>query len=203
MREVTAHKPARDDNGEVFIGYASGTRSHHRDFDSIVLVLTELLSAHDNLRLILLGRIHSDEFLKLKTFRDRIWNVPMVPFHLLPEKLARFDINIAPLETGNVFCEAKSELKYFEAAIVAVPTVASATSTYEEAIIDGKTGYCASTHDEWFSYLTALTVDSDLRSSMGEAARSHAAQRWGPDAQKTALIEIISQCASQSYKRRS
>ena len=46
-----------------------------------------------------------------------------VPLDTMPDEMARFDVNLAPLEAGNPFCEAKSELKFFEAALVDVPTV--------------------------------------------------------------------------------
>ena len=81
-----------------------------------------------------------------------------VPFRQLPDELARFDINLAPLETGNVYCEAKSELKYFEAALVEVPTIASPTVPYEEAIRHGETGYLARTAEEWFECLDTLVT---------------------------------------------
>ena len=49
----------------------------------------------------------------------------MVPLHHLPDEIARFDINLAPLEPDNPFCDAKSELKYFEGALAGVCTIAS------------------------------------------------------------------------------
>ena len=59
------------------------------------------------------------------------------------ENIAGVDINIAPLEIGNPFCESKSELKFIEAGIVGVPTVAAATQTFREAIEDGVDGFVA------------------------------------------------------------
>ena len=64
--------------------------------------------------------IDIEEFPALAEHANRIeWRL-MVPVERLAEELARFDINLAPLEVGNPFCEAKSELKYFEAALVDV-----------------------------------------------------------------------------------
>src|SRR6202035_5617488 len=71
----------------------------------------------------------------------------MRPLRELPDELARFDINIAPLEVGNPFCEAKSELKFFEAALVEVCTVASPTGPLQRAIREGETGKLADTVD--------------------------------------------------------
>ena len=62
----------------------------------------------------------------------------MVPLADLPAEMARFDVSIAPLEVGNVFCEAKSELKYVQAALLDVCTIASPTGPYRRAIRDGE-----------------------------------------------------------------
>lgn len=79
---------------------------------------------------------------------------------------------------GNVFCEAKSELKFFEAGIVGVPTVASATRPYAEAITDGVDGFVASGDEEWFLKLSRLVEDEKLRKEMGEKARQTALARY-------------------------
>lgn len=58
-------------------------------------------------------------------------------------------LNIAPLEI-NRFCEAKSELKYFEAALVRVPTVASPTQPFKNAIQHGVNGFLAGDSADWY-----------------------------------------------------
>ena len=77
-------------------------------------------------------------------------------------RIARFDINLAPLEVGNIFCESKSELKFYEAALVDRPTVASPTEPYRNAIVHGQTGFLATTEDEWYEAVTALVVDASV-----------------------------------------
>jgi len=76
-----------------------------------------------------------------------------------------------PLEIGNPFCEARSELKFFEAAIMKVPTIAAATQTYRGAIEDGVTGFLAENELEWTEKLGRLIEDENLRCAMGERAR--------------------------------
>src|SRR5260370_33115021 len=63
--------------------------------------------------------------------------------------LGEVDINLAPLELGNPFCEGKSELKFFEAALVGVPTVASAPQTLAAGIQGGVTGFVDLGADQW------------------------------------------------------
>ena len=94
----------------------------------------------------------------------------MVPLQELPDELARFDINTAPLELGNPFCEAKSELKYFEAALAGVCTVASPTGPMRRAIRDGETGLLAGTEEEWYQALTRLVDEPAVQRRIGHAA---------------------------------
>lgn len=87
------------------------------------------------------------------------------------ENIAQVDINLVPLELGNSFCEAKSELKFIEAGVVGVPTIASATGTYQYAIKNGIDGYVAQNNQEWEKYLQELIDDSELRKKMGQNAK--------------------------------
>ena len=57
--------------------------------------------------------------------------------------LRTLDVNLAPLAPGSVFNEAKSAIKWLEAALVATPTVASPTEPYVAAIDHGRTGLLA------------------------------------------------------------
>ncbi len=103
-----------------------------------------------------------------------------MPLNGLPNELARFDINLAPLEVGNPFCEAKSELKFFEAALVEVCTVASPTGPMRRAIRDGETGRLADTPAEWDAALRTLIDDPALRRRMAHAAYLDVLARFGP-----------------------
>ena len=70
------------------------------------------------------------------------------------------DINIIPLVI-NPFTEAKSDLKYYEAALVEVPSVASPTAVYQSAIEHGSNGFLARTSDDWYEALRNLIVNVD------------------------------------------
>jgi glycosyltransferase involved in cell wall biosynthesis len=167
------------------IGYASGTLTHQRDFDVVRPVLTELLKQRDDCMLTLVGHIDIGEYPDLAALSDRIELRPPVPHDDLPKELARFDINIAPLEIGNPFCEAKSELKFFNAALVEVPTVASATAPFRDAIRDGESGFLASSEAEWRNALTKLLDDRRLRVRVGLRARGEALRLFGPSRLRT------------------
>ena len=91
-------------------------------------------------------------------------------------------MNLAPLEVGNAFCEAKSELKFFEAALVGVCTVASPTDPFARAMRHGETGLLAATTEEWREAIDHLLSDAAIRRSMAQAAQEDVLHRFGPPA---------------------
>jgi O-antigen biosynthesis protein len=153
----------------VKLGYFSGTISHNKDFATIVNPIKNLLEKHANLRLFIAGPLSIGE--SLANHQDRITRVPYVPREKHFENILKVDINLAPLEMNNPFCEAKSELKFFEAGIVEVPTVAVRNRTFSDAIDDGVNGFLADNDAEWTMKLEKLIMDRELRIRLGKAAR--------------------------------
>jgi glycosyltransferase involved in cell wall biosynthesis len=187
-------------DGLVRIGYAAGSRTHQRDFAVAAPALAAVLRDHPACRLVLFRRSGRDgallevgEFPELAGLADRIEWREAVPLARLPEELARCDINIAPLEAGNPFCEAKSELKYFEAALVGVPTVASPTAPFRAAIRDGATGLLAADAADWRRHLQRLVTDASLRRRMGQEAYHDVLHRYGPERRRDAIGGIFRQ----------
>jgi len=166
--QIINHKFQSD---KIRIGYFSGTISHNKDFATINDALLIIMEKHSNVELVLVGPLDVEN--KLNKFSDRIKQFPYVPREKHFKNIANVDINIVPLE-NNPFCEAKSELKFFEAGIVGVPTVAIANKTYSEAISDGVDGFVAKNTDEWVDKLNKLITDKNLRRKMGEKAREKA-----------------------------
>lgn len=105
--------------------------------------------------------------------------------------MALFDVNLAPLELGNVFCEAKSELKFIEAALADVPTVASPTEPYRRAIRDGENGYLARNPEEWYAALLRLVDDPALRLRVGRAAQRDVLRHYGPLRRADAMLSAL------------
>lgn len=160
----------------VRVAYFSGTQSHNKDFATLTPALLRLLKAHPELRLVLAGPLDTDR--ALGEYEAQIERVPFMNRQELFRKIAEVDINLAPLEVGNPFCEAKSELKWFEAGLLGVPTVAAATQTFREAIKDGEDGFVASTIEEWEAKLKLLIEDKEKREAIGAAARQSVLARY-------------------------
>ncbi len=158
------------------VGYFSGTISHNKDFATIADALAQIMEKYPNVRLVLAGPLDIEN--KLNKFKNRIERLPFAARKKHFENISKIDINLAPLEIGDPFCEAKSELKFFEAGILGVPTVAAATRTFQEAISDSIDGFTAGSVEEWIYKLEKLITDADFRKRMGEKAREKSWQKY-------------------------
>lgn len=166
----------KKDTSVVRIAYLSGTPSHNKDFATITGALVVLFEKYPQMRLVLAGPLDTEDI--LNRFQERILRVPFLPRKEYFAMIASMDINLAPLEIGNPFCESKSELKWFEAGLFAVPTVASATGTFREAIRDGVDGFVAETTEEWVAKISHLIENTDARKEMGQQARKTVLEKY-------------------------
>jgi glycosyltransferase involved in cell wall biosynthesis len=187
-------------DGMLRIGYAGGSRTHQKDFQQAVGAVARVLRERDDARLVCFrdpssgeGLLLLHEFEALKGLESKIEWRNMVQLADLPAEIARFDINLAPLELANPFCEAKSELKYFEAALVSVPSIASPVGPFRRAITEGETGFLAATEAEWYAALSRLSNDKAERQRIGRAAYHDALGRFGPYHRARAFRSVLDQ----------
>jgi GT2 family glycosyltransferase len=186
-------------DGLLRIGYAGGSRTHQRDLAPALAAVARLLRARAALRLVLFRTrggvplVDIAEFPGLAAVAAQIEWREMVALDALPDELARFDINLAPLEIGNPFCEAKSELKFFEAALVEVCTVASPTGPFRRAIRPRETGMLADGEEQWHATLRQLVDDGPMRRRLAAAAFLDVLWPHGPDCLAERLAGILAQ----------
>jgi glycosyltransferase involved in cell wall biosynthesis len=164
---------ARDRN--VHLGYFSGTPTHAKDFAVVTDALAGLLRRDPRVMLRLVGFMQPDR--ELAEFRDRIETFPLQDFLNLQRLIASVEINLAPLQ-DNDFTNCKSELKYFEAAIVGTVTLASPTHAFCSAIDDGRNGHLVPSY-AWRSRIEAAIGRLD-DPGMAERAFRHAQAQYSP-----------------------
>jgi glycosyltransferase involved in cell wall biosynthesis len=178
----------------LIIGYASGTATHDADFQEAVSALPQILERFREVELHLFGEITSPP--ELTRFEDRVKRLPLVHLLEMPVVMSNWHINLAPLELDNPYCRAKSELKYIEAGVLALPTVASRVDAYQIAIAHGENGSLVSGTGEWIAALESLIINESLRQSMGQRAREDVCRRYTSEARSRDLIAILNEIRS-------
>ncbi len=198
-RMAVRRRAARPADGLLRLGYAGGSRTHQRDFAEVAACLPAVLGAHPHCRLVLFRQSGSSrlvdlhEFPELAPFEDQVEWRDLVPLDRLPEEVARFDVNLAPLELDNPFCAAKSELKYFEGALAGVCTVASPVGPYARAIQHGVNGFLAAAPAEWEAALTRLLADPALRAEVSRTALHDVLWTYGPDRRAQLMRRMLAE----------
>jgi glycosyltransferase involved in cell wall biosynthesis len=185
-RLAVGHWKQKKDDELIRIGYASGTKTHQRDFAVAAAAISRVLRERNQCRLVLfrdsdlnVPTLELTEYEGFDDLQSQIEWREYVPITSLPEELARFDISIAPLEIPNPFCECKSELKFFESALVDVPTIASSTGPFRRAIQNGSTGFLAENREDWYRMLLQLVDDHELRRQIAREAHYECLAKFG------------------------
>jgi glycosyltransferase involved in cell wall biosynthesis len=142
--------------------YCSGSRSHGLDFQSCKDGVFNFLRNNKSASLTLQGAAPLAREDLPADIRDQVEFYPMVSHRELLPYLAKFHVQLAPLELGNNFVEAKSATKFMQGGIVGVPTIASPTKPFIEAIENGVNGYLASNAKEWELALEELNDRTHL-----------------------------------------
>jgi glycosyltransferase involved in cell wall biosynthesis len=173
----------------VVMGYASGTPTHDHDFQIVAPALKAVMQRYPQTELWIAGPL--DPGGGWKGLEERIRRIPLQPWRSLPDLLVQFDINLAPLVGRNPFGQSKSEIKYVEAGLVQVPTVASPTDAFLYAIHPAENGYLADSQKEWEEYLGLLIEQSRLRSGLGERACQDVLARYHPQVRAANLLDLL------------
>jgi glycosyltransferase involved in cell wall biosynthesis len=165
--------------GSVNIVYASGTQAHNADWQELAApAILTVLETHPEARLTIIGHLNPGP--AFDRFGDRVSHAPLVPdIGRFWDALAAADISLAVLKRSWA-TDAKSEIKWLEAAVLGIPSVVSATETYREVVEDGRDGLLAETPSDWAAALTRLVQDAALRAEMGAAARPKAVRLYSP-----------------------
>lgn len=159
-------KDYRKDHSKVKLGYFSGSITHNENFEMIKPAIVQILEKYPHVELHLVGYIDLPQ--DLQKYTKQIKMNPYVDWRELPWLISQMDINLAPL-VDSVFNRAKSEIKWLEAALVKVPTVASYLGSFEEMVSNDETGLLAQP-SEWYEKLEILIENPDKRQRIAEAA---------------------------------
>jgi glycosyltransferase involved in cell wall biosynthesis len=156
--------------GAPRMGYFSGTDTHDRDLASIAPALAGAMAAIPTLGLTLGGPLNLPSV--LTPFAHRIEELPLLGWSDLPAELSRMQVNLAPLEASGHFNAAKSDVKFLEAALVGVPTVASPRPEFLWGTRGGRLARLADTLPAWEEAVVDLVRKEQRRRCLGDSARA-------------------------------
>jgi glycosyltransferase involved in cell wall biosynthesis len=177
---------ARD--GRTCLGYFSGSPSHSQDFGLISHTIARLMDEDASVWLRIVGFL--DVPPELQRHRARIEYLPLQDFVNLQREIGAVEVNLVPLQ-DNPFTNCKSELKWFEAAVVGALTVASPTLAYQGIIEHGRNGWLARAHT-WEAVLRkVLAALDDHRAAVAPRAREEARERFGWDRQAERITAAL------------
>ena len=175
---------------QIHIGYFSGTPTHNHDFSVVLPAIAVLMDEDPRIVLRVVGHVRHAGV--LARHRDRIETFPLQDFVNLQGLIGEVEINVAPLQ-NNIFTNCKSELKYFEAAVVGTLTIASPTYTFANSIVDGQNGYLACAH-EWESKLDVainLLGTPKKYAEIAKCAHEQAISNYGWDQLANKIVSAL------------
>jgi glycosyltransferase involved in cell wall biosynthesis len=185
FRSKEASGFARDD--KICLGYFSGSPSHILDYAIITSALEEVLENDKRVELMVVGYIEAGP--SLNRFGSRIKRQPFHDYVNLQRLICSVEFNLMPLQS-NVFTNCKSELKYFEAAIVGTLSIASPSHAYAAAIQDGENGYIAQAH-QWASVIQRAIEDNGAYAEMAATAYADAYSKYAWLNQRETIINAL------------
>jgi glycosyltransferase involved in cell wall biosynthesis len=179
-----SQRAARRHAGLV-ITYGSGS-THDADFAQAAPALLRLLALRPEARLRIIGELTLPE--GFESFGDRVERLAFASFARYLGQLSESDIALAPLEPG-AFNDAKSNIKFIEAACLAIPTICSPRAHFAGIVRQGRNGFLTEGEEAWLSALTTLAGSARLRRRIGKAALRTVLTHYDPD--RIAWSEVV------------
>lgn len=172
-------KISNPEKATLDIFYGSGTMAHNSDFIDLVLpALSRILEEFPNTQLVIAGYLKLPVQFK-EFFADRIKQIPPVKsVRAYWSMLENADINLAVLH-DDLVNGCKSELKWFEAACLSIPSIMSVTANYRDVIKDGEDGLLAATAEDWYNQIKLLIEQPELRQKMAAVAQQRTKDEYG------------------------
>lgn len=177
--EILSRDRTKTESDTFTIGYFSGSHTHVTDFEVIYPELIQLLENHPNFKLKIVGMLPLPHSAEALVKNGQIEFIKLVDFLTLQRLLASVDVNVAPL-ADNVFTNCKSELKFFEAALMKTPTIASPTFIFKKAIKNNKTGLLCRP-GEWTDAILKIYNDKDFAKAISNEAYVYTLETYHPE----------------------
>lgn len=166
-RDIAARPATGAANGQLRIGYMSGSRAHDQDFETIGPALAAILERYPHIELSIVGYARAPA--PLQPYEARIKTSPFSSYRGYFQALSEVDIVVIPL-VDDTFNACKSAIRFLEAALLEKACVVSAVGDFLNVVEHGRTGYIAAGSDDWQHYLGDLIERADRRQQLGRQA---------------------------------
>lgn len=156
--------PTTSPPSSFVFGWAGGT-GHLGALRRIVEPITAVLRANPHVEFHMVGANHSNLF--PSDLKGQLRHEPWADMAFYPRYISRFDVSLAPAEE-NDFYRAKSQLRFYEACAMGVPTIGHPMYT---EIRDSVTGYIAT---DWLTELMSVVSNPELVDRMSSSCLDYA-----------------------------
>ncbi len=202
LDRVARREKAPDD--KLVIHYGSGTKAHKAEFTEVLEpALAEVLARRPGkVEVRLVGDFPAFSHLEPE-HPDLTLLRPTWDFETYVAQLAEADIALSVL-APSVLTDAKSEIKWMEAAMFGVPSVLSPTATLSELIKEGATGCLAADKGAFATAMLKLIDDPALRRRIGEEARGRVLRDYSLEVMGAgfdAMFEAVRPAAARDKTR--
>ena len=168
---------SKHNNETIRLIYASGTATHVRDFSVASGPLLKFVQSNINdVELTFLGTTSA----MLRAFQPycrETRQIGMLSFGDMLTELSKHDALLVPLEATE-FNDAKSNIKFIEAASQGVPVIASPVEEFQRTIQHGVNGWLCSSGQDWINTLQTLKNEPAMSTRLGLRAYQTAMEEY-------------------------
>lgn len=180
----------------IRIGLVGGA-DHAQDLALLKEAIAEIVDQHLNIDWVVYGDGAANLLKPLVAESRLITKKSDFDYRGHPIRLAEMAIDIAlvPL-VDNEFNQCRSNLKFLEFGFLGIPTIFSNTVSYNQTVIDGKTGLLANNSTvSWVNAISKLINNANLRRTMGSNAQKEVQTNWMLNSQLSGWQQILDKLA--------
>jgi len=157
--------------------YLSGTATHLKDYSIISGVLTKLAQEYPGkFEIDFMGQL-KDQSLLFRSLNIASTHIRYEHFQKMLDIIRQHDVVLVPLENSE-FNNAKSNIKFIEAASQCVPVIASTATEFVNSISDNHDGWLCGNEQEWYDRLVYLIENPEITFDAGMNAYHHAFENF-------------------------
>jgi glycosyltransferase involved in cell wall biosynthesis len=200
LRYFTRRIPSPKVTEPLRLIYPSGSMSHKNDFELVAPVIEKYLKKFKDSTLTLLGgnSVQVPDYIKN---RSNVICLPRMSFEDMLLEFEKHDLVLAPLEL-NQFNDAKSNIKFIEAAAAKTPILTTSASEFSAYIEDGKNGFIEDNFEKWHDRLVLMRKNGGLLKRCGEAAYEVAKQKLSTLSIEKEVLKVIKDLTKSQVEKR-